>query len=66
MAIQRILQAVAQGAAGVLLSTGLLIMAFSSARAQQEPAPAPETEASPASRPETPNIQEIIRKFAEK
>ena len=66
MAIQRIVQAVAQGAAGVLLSTGLLIMAFSSARAQQEPAPAPETEASPASRPETPNIQEIIRKFAEK
>ena len=66
MAIQRIVQAVAQGAAGVLLSTGLLIMAFSSARAQPEPAPAPETEASPASRPETPNIQEIIRKFAEK
>jgi len=66
VAIQRIVQAVAQGAAGVLLSTGLLIMAFSSARAQQEPAPAPETEASPASRPETPNIQEIIRKFAEK
>ena len=66
MAIKRILQAVGQGAGRVLLSAGLLIMASSSARAQQEPAPAAETEASPASRPDTPNIQEIIRKFAEK
>ena len=66
MAIKRILQAVGQGAGRVLLSAGLLILASSSARAQQEPAPAAETEASPASRPDTPNIQEIIRKFAEK
>ena len=66
MAIKRIFQAVAQRAGRILVCTGLLIMAFSSARAQQEPAPGTETGASPASRPDTPNTQEIIRKFAEK